>query len=212
MAATAHGLNVSNSGNVVFTPQQLENLLKLLSSASSSVQSRPSFHSKTDDDFHLHFFGMASCHYTKGGNTDWIIDSGASDHMTFHLQKMTDTIVTPSHLTINLPTSDTAPITHIGKVIFQSRLALYNVLCVPVFQNNLLSVQKLVTDNDYEIQFFPSYYVIVDKSTKAVKGVGKANDGLYYLDNNVTSYKLSTGILPKPISLRAIASSSQLTL
>ncbi|KNA06657.1 hypothetical protein SOVF_178910, partial [Spinacia oleracea] len=170
MAAAAHGLNVTDSGNVVFTPQQLENLMKLLPSASSSVQSKPSLHSETDDELDLHFSGMASCHHAKGGNTDWIIDFGASDHMTFQLQKMTDTIVTPSHLTINLPTGDTAPITHIGKVILQSGLSLNNVLCVLAFQNNLLSVQKLVTDNDCEIQFFPSYCVIVDKSHKAVKG------------------------------------------
>lgn len=50
----------------------------------------------------------------------------------------------PSHTQnspkINLPTGDTATISHIGNTHIANGLELKNVLCVPYFKHSLLSV------------------------------------------------------------------------
>lgn len=45
-------------------------------------------------------------------------------------------------------------------------------------------MQKLIKHSNCEVQFFPTHCLILDRVTKAVKGVGKARNGLYYLDRD----------------------------
>lgn len=67
-------------------------------------------------------------------------------------------------------------------------LILDNVLCVPNFQHNLLSVQKLIKDSNCEIQFLPTTCHIIDRDTKMVRRSGKAKNGLYYLKSDQSNH------------------------
>ncbi|XP_074342183.1 uncharacterized protein LOC141679631 [Apium graveolens] len=115
-----------------------------------------------------------SCSTTVDGPNAWIIDSRASDHMTTHLSNLESpkAITTNNH--INLPTGATANITHTGTTVLSNGLYLTDVLCVPYFKHNLLSVQKLIKNSNFEVKFLPTHCIILDTLTQAIKAVGQS--------------------------------------
>ena len=80
---------------------------------------------------------------------------------------------------------------------------LSNVLHVPQFHHNLLSIHKLAKDTDCEVVFKPESCVITSTKTKDVLGVGKMNQGLYYLSFDVpmTSGKAMSGQASKQVKM-----------
>ena len=46
-------------------------------------------------------------------------------------------------ISVRLPNGDVAKVTHIGTVQLSSTLILENVLCIPTFSFNLVSISKL---------------------------------------------------------------------
>lgn len=101
--------------------------------------------------------------------------------MTSSLQNMVNVKLAPSTFTITLPTGATAVITHIGDVMLQNGLRLTNVLHVPKFNHNLLSIHKLAQDSKCDVIFSPSKCVIIDATTKGIVGRGEMRQGLYNL-------------------------------
>ena len=65
----------------------------------------------------------------------------------------------------------------------KNSIQLQNVLHVPAFKHNLLSVQKLAEDSKCKVNFMPKYCIIQDNKSGEIKGVGKASNGLYYMVN-----------------------------
>lgn len=108
------------------------------------------------------------------------------DHMTPLLCNLINPTVFKLAQKINLPTGDTTILTHSGTVCLTPELVLRNVLCVPHFKHNLLSVQRLSKDAHCEVQFFATHCNIVDSKTKRIKAIGIARNGLYYLDRSNT--------------------------
>lgn len=138
MANNVQG-NVDDQQNITMTSKQLEELLKLIPKEISNQKG-----SETDEEIDYGFSGMVySAEKGAQGPAEWIIDSGASDHMTSSLQNMVNVKLAPSTFTITLPTGATAVITHIGDVMLRNGLRLTNVLHVPQFNHNLLSIHKL---------------------------------------------------------------------
>lgn len=84
-------------------------------------------------------------------------------------------------LKINLPTGETLVISHIGHVELKNGLRLNNVLYIPSFKQNLLSVQKLTEDGGLKVGFHPGFCVIQYGKTGKVKGLGEGAHGLYFL-------------------------------
>ena len=72
----------------------------------------------------------------------WIIDTGATDHMVHSVSQFT-TITSIVNTYVYLPNGDQALVTHVGIVHISSTLVLKDVLCVPSFGFNLISVSKL---------------------------------------------------------------------
>lgn len=64
---------------------------------------------------------------------------------------------------INLPTSQTSLISHCGNVKLKNVLMLKNVLHIPSFKHNLLSVQKLSKDENIKIEFHSEFCVLNEK-------------------------------------------------
>lgn len=166
----------SASPGLLFTPQQLEQLAQLV----PHLQNQTMKTAETEEDAPYHFSGMISTMTSTKSAEEWIIDSGASDHMTPHLKLLHKATPTGHSPLINLPNGDTTVISHKGMATLPNGLKLEDILCVPNFKHNLLSVQKLVKDNACQVQFFPKHCCIIDTVSNKVLGVGHAKDGLYY--------------------------------
>lgn len=127
---------------------------------------------------------MISCLSAQSLPTEWIVDSGAFDHMTYNLDTLQNSAPFSTNNRINLPNGDTVVISHIGQVTLAPGLVLDKVLHVPTFKHNLLSVQKLLKDNNCHIQFYTTHCTVIDYDTQQTKAVGIARNGLYYISAN----------------------------
>ncbi|KAL2927618.1 Retrovirus-related Pol polyprotein from transposon RE2 [Bienertia sinuspersici] len=153
-----------------------------------TLTSPPVKESETDKEIDSHFSGMITCHMAEGQRKKWIIDSGASNHMTPYLESFCDTTAINSTQQINLFTRAKASISHVEKAKLGNGLVPKKHMCVSTFQHNLLSVQRLIADNKCEVKFYPDHYFITYTVTKVVKGTSKEKDGLYYLNNDVSEF------------------------
>lgn len=169
----------TTESDIVFSPQQLEQILKLI--PGSSLQTLKGSNSECEEDFDFSFSGMVTCNLASTTSNTWIIDSGASDHITGTVELLTNVRPAGQHLTIKLPTGAMSTITQIGDITLSNGLLLSYVLVVPQFQHNLLSIHKLSKDNACEIQFSPEVCQIVNSNSKEVQAEGKMCNGLYYL-------------------------------
>ena len=80
---------------------------------------------------------------------------------------------------LHLPNGDTSAITHMGTITLQDSLVLVNVLYVPMFTYNLLSISKLLADNGCTATFSPVTCSLQAPTwTKALE-IGKVTNGLY---------------------------------
>ncbi|KAK9684140.1 hypothetical protein RND81_10G189200 [Saponaria officinalis] len=137
----------------------------------------------TDEEIDQAFASMITCNFVNMSENMWVIDSGASDHMSFSLKVMNQVRPLNHRLRITLPNGETTLVTHIGNLILKNGLKLINVLVVPAFRQNLMSVQRLVSDECCSITFLKRTCTIQDHKTLATKELGRASNGLYYFDN-----------------------------
>ena len=84
---------------------------------------------------------------------DWVIDTGARDHMVHSITCFT-TITATLNTFVNLPNGEVASVTHVGIVKISEHLILHNVLCVPSFSFNLISDSQLVKSTACCLIFF----------------------------------------------------------
>ncbi|CAL8150570.1 unnamed protein product [Prunus armeniaca] len=130
-----------------------------------------------------------------------ILDSGATDHITSSpnllVNSHQNTILPP----VIMPSGEQAPITSTGTLPLNSVISLKNVLGVPSFKVDLMSVSQVTRSLNCSVTFFPSWCILQDLTTKKTIGLGKQRDGLYYL-----VALASTTLSPKFRSSAAIAS------
>jgi transposase InsO family protein len=127
-------------------------------------------------------------------NSSWIIDSGASHHMTFDSQQFLKYISSSGTPYITVADGSHTPIAGCGDIELQS-FKLKDVLHVPGLSNNLLSVRKITKDNHCAVIFYNSYCVFQDLATGKTIEVAKEHGGLYYLsDTRIGQKVLSTAL------------------
>lgn len=64
---------------------------------------------------------------------------------------------------------------------------IHNVLHVPKFKFNVLSVSKLTRELSCGVAFFPDFCILQALSNGKVMGIGKEREGLYILKECITS-------------------------
>ncbi|GKA40567.1 polyprotein [Tanacetum coccineum] len=106
---------------------------------------------------YAYFAESGNCLFSS--STKWVIDSGASDHMT---------------------------VLGSGTVNLSPSISLSSVLSLPKFSFNLLSVSRITNNLQCSVKFYPEYYVFKDLKTKKIIGRGRKCDGLYVFEPEVS--------------------------
>nr|KYP67125.1 hypothetical protein KK1_013448 [Cajanus cajan] len=110
--------------------------------------------------------------------TSWVIDSGATDHISSSLSNFFSyRSINP--IVVKLPTGQQVLATHFGLVKFTDTFYLSDVLFIPDFKFNLISISKLVSSLDVQLIFCSTSCVIQDLKTNEKIGTVDVNVGLY---------------------------------
>ncbi|KAL2922077.1 Retrovirus-related Pol polyprotein from transposon RE1 [Bienertia sinuspersici] len=174
-ASSSQGTKEGGLYGTGITAQQLEQLIKLLPTPSKIGGD------DSDDEMECNYAGMITCCSVEAEETRWIVDSGATHHITAQREYLENVEKTTGNTLIDLPNGESAVATHSGTVNLNDRLTLRNVMYVPAFKHNLLSVQRLTKENSCEVQFKEKCCMIQDSTSKELKGIGLAERGLYLL-------------------------------
>nr|KYP44658.1 hypothetical protein KK1_033817 [Cajanus cajan] len=147
------------SQEVHLTPQQYKALLALIQQ--SSLGNSASIPSHVNQ---IASVSSCSTHHTPPSSislssinctptpTSWILDSGATDHVSsslthFHSYNQIDPI------SIKLPNSHHVHATHSGIIYLSASIILSNVLYIPSFTFNLISISKLASTTNCKLIF-----------------------------------------------------------
>ena len=116
-------------------------------------------------------------------SSKWIIDSGATDHMTgnHHLFSSYAPYANPSSITI--ANGSYTRVLGSRNVTPTPSVSLSSVLNVPDLAFNLLSPSKLTRQLNCFISLFPDHCLIQDLTTKQIIGRGYESGGHYFLDD-----------------------------
>ena len=88
-------------------------------------------------------------------------------------------------LKVKHPNGTFAKINKVGNKKVTPNITLFDVLVVPEFDVNLLSVYRLVRDSKLSVRFDEDVCSIQDSVLKNNVGTGSEKGGLYFLDTNV---------------------------
>jgi hypothetical protein len=123
---------------------------------------------------------------TTSSSTDpnWYLDSGATDHLTGELEKLTMHERYNGNDQIRAANGAGMDITRIGQSVIPTStrpLHLNQVLHVPLAHKQLVSIHRFTLDNNTFIEFHPYFFLIKDQVTKRVLLRGPCRGGLYPL-------------------------------
>ncbi|KAH9693065.1 retrovirus-related pol polyprotein from transposon RE1 [Citrus sinensis] len=116
----------------------------------------------------------------------WYLDSGATNHVTNAIGNMNLNSEYQGNDKLTVGNGNKLHISHIGYSMLPTynphkHIKLNHILCVPDIAKNLISVSKLLLDNDINVEFHKSVCFIKDKSQGKILVKGVARDGLYEL-------------------------------
>ena len=119
----------------------------------------------------------------------WIIDSGATDHMTNQSHKLHDFEKLSTHSLVSVANGEGAKVLGMGKIHLVSDKIESKALYVPSFPFQLLSVGRITHALNCSVIFSPYTVIFQDQITKKKIGEGFFLDGLYYLSKEMSSLK-----------------------
>ena len=112
-----------------------------------------------------------------------MIDSGATDHMTFSEKDLVN-IIEPRKNGIMNANGISYPVKGMGDAPISSTLTLKNTLFVPSLSTRLISVGQITEELNCAVLMFPDFCIFQDILTREIIGRGTKRGGLYYLDNS----------------------------
>ncbi|KAF7826524.1 Integrase, catalytic core [Senna tora] len=179
-AETDNPLEVKESADLSSMISQLvrQEIAKLSSKIKTGTDEMASFaHS-------LQFVGNSSNLKTLVVVGTWIVDTGASSHMSYDRRLLTDVKTLKQCINVHLLDGKTVVVKEAGRAIINDDLELDNVLLIPTFKYNLLSVQRIIKGN-INVVFNSSNCLVQDHMTRRILAVGQTIGNLYYLQQKV---------------------------
>ncbi|KAL0348614.1 UNVERIFIED_CONTAM: hypothetical protein Sangu_1089200 [Sesamum angustifolium] len=122
--------------------------------------------------------------YTReSGSSHWIVDSGATNHMCGDARFFTTLTKLHKPTQVHLPDNSISYATHLGNIVLSPKLTLTDVLLIPSFKHNLISVSQLCKSHSVAFVFLTSSCILQDLMTKKQLAIGKQVGKLYLLDS-----------------------------
>ncbi|XP_073103833.1 uncharacterized protein [Elaeis guineensis] len=118
--------------------------------------------------------------------SSWVVDSGASNHMTRSFRDFVSYIPCSGRDKVHLADGSFTPISGKGSIKCTSELSLSSVLHVPRFSINLLSISAITNDLDCAVTFFKTHCVFQEPKTGRKLVTGIMRNGFYYLEGGVS--------------------------
>ncbi|CAM8999360.1 unnamed protein product [Rhodiola kirilowii] len=159
----------------LFTSSQLEQIMAILRGGGLAEKQENTTHMAN----HVHMAGIAHCKPTLDIPGDWLIDSGATSHFVCDAKLLKDVYELKDEHRVTLPNGDCINIKHSGTCVLGNGLVLSDVLLVPDFEVNLISVSRLASDNKCQVLFTDSNCVIQDQHSRTILETGRPVGGLY---------------------------------
>lgn len=125
-------------------------------------------------------FATKVIHRSAHSCNTWVLDTSATDHIICYVSLLTS-ITNLTQRVLELPNGESAQVTHIGTIKLSATLVLDNVLCVPSFSFNLLSISKVTQKQPYFLVFLSQFCFIQDLLSWKMIRLGEVHNGLYLL-------------------------------
>lgn len=114
----------------------------------------------------------------------WIIDSGATEHITPHVDLLHEIVKIPIPHTVVLPDGKEVLVTHSVKCIIPNKVTLLDVLLVPEIKFNLINVSKLIADSGNAVIFTNKGCYIEDPIRQNSHPLGNLSEKLFQLNGH----------------------------
>ncbi|RVW60823.1 Retrovirus-related Pol polyprotein from transposon TNT 1-94 [Vitis vinifera] len=166
-----------------FNKEQMEMLQKLLSPLLSVQSQTGSSSNQVIGSGTLAHKGNFLSAFTtsKKRKKPWIVDSGASDHMTGDATIFDTYSSCPNNLTVRIADGSLSKVAGTGSVVLSRDLTLNSVLLVPNLDCNLLSISKLTKEKRCITNFSSTHYEFQDLDSGKTIGNAEECSGLYIL-------------------------------
>jgi hypothetical protein len=133
-------------------------------------------------------------------DTNWYTDSGAIDHITEELEKLS---FQKYHGDEQIHTANGAgmSISNVGEAIVSTQnhdLKLKQILHVPHAKKSLISVHRFTSDNNVLLKFHPYFFLIKDRATRRLLLKGRCHKGLYPLPASLAKLGRRLWVQPHP--------------
>lgn len=113
--------------------------------------------------------------------SSWLFDSGANAHIVDDLSLFTTIATDKIATTVQIPKGTHVAVRAVGTVRLSDSFVLHDVLGVPEFAFNLISVSRLVRDLKCVLTFGPDFCLVQEIPSRKLIRVGRQHDGLYQL-------------------------------
>ncbi|RVX10963.1 Retrovirus-related Pol polyprotein from transposon RE1 [Vitis vinifera] len=114
----------------------------------------------------------------------WILDSGASDHLSGNKDLFSSITTTSTLPTVTLANGSQTVAKGIGLALPLPSLPLTSVLYTPECPFNLISIRKITRTLNCSITFSDKFVTLQDRSTGKTIGIGRESQGLYHLTSD----------------------------
>ena len=132
----------------------------------------------------------------------WILDTGATSHMCCNPGLMHDIKPLTDSLSVKFPDGNTALVTHSGSVFLTPlSLVITNVLLIPSFHFNLISIGSLSSQIHSKIFFTATQCLVQDPVQMKELVLGNFIDGLYQLVSAPTPLPVLSAISPTSMTI-----------
>ena len=111
------------------------------------------------------------------------MDTEASTHMCSYFSLLVNPAIVTSLMHVSLPDGSQVSVQYNGTMVLSPTPELHNVLDIPKFQFNLLSVPKQATTSNIIFKFYPNNCLLQDLKTEHLVAVVKLVNHLYILDH-----------------------------